>query len=65
MKKLIVAVAIVALPLIGGFDVSAAPINCPPGQEATKTGDWWDCVNNGGNENESDKDKNPNGHPRS
>jgi len=59
MKKLIVAIAIVAMPLVGAAGTSAAPINCPGSQVAThNAGDQWDCVNPGGNTNESDKEKN-------
>ncbi len=61
MKKFMLAVALVALPLFGSADVSAAPIKCPGSQVVThNAGDQWDCVNPGGNTNESDKEKNDN-----
>ncbi len=60
MKKALIAVAIVA-SLFAGGSASAAPINCPGSQVATHdAGDQWDCVNRGGNANESDKEKNDN-----
>lgn len=39
---------------------SAAPINCPGGQVATKTAGGWDCVNKGGNTSNAEDPKNPN-----
>lgn len=66
MKKLIIVGLFgisVALGSVGS--ANAAPINCPGAQVAEKTSDWWSCVNPAGNENESGKDKNPNGHPNS
>lgn len=39
---------------------AAAPIDCPPGQEATKTSDGWDCQNRGGNTSNAEDPKNPN-----
>lgn len=45
---------------VAGSTATAAPITCPPGQEATKTDDWWACVNGGGNESNAAETKNPN-----
>lgn len=39
---------------------SAAPIDCPGGQTATKTASGWDCVNRGGNPSNAEDPKNPN-----
>jgi hypothetical protein len=66
MKKLLIA-GLFALSVTFGAvaHADAAPINCPGAQVATKTGDWWSCVNPADHENESGKDKNPNGHPNS
>ena len=61
MKKFVVAIAIVALPLFGASSAQAAPITCPGSQVAThNAGDQWDCVNKAGNANESDQEKNAN-----
>jgi hypothetical protein len=49
--------------IAGSGGVVAAPIDCPGAQVATKTADFWSCVNPADHENESGKDKNPNGHP--
>ena len=57
---------LVALPLalgvsiIGAETASAAPIDCPGGQTATKTASGWDCVNKGGNTSNAEDPKNPN-----
>lgn len=45
---------------VGAGEASAAPIECPGGQVATKTADGWDCVNNGGNTSNAEDPKNPN-----
>jgi len=66
MKKLIIVGLFAAGVVFGwGGTASAAPITCPGAQVATKTGDWWSCVNPADHENESGADKNPNGNPNS
>jgi hypothetical protein len=53
--------AVLAAALVNANSTtSAAPINCPGGQVATKTASGWDCVNNGGNTSNAEDPKNPN-----
>ena len=43
--------SLVAVAFVGAAPANAAPITCPGGQTAEKTGPGtWDCVNNGGND---------------
>jgi hypothetical protein len=49
-----------ALGAVGATTASAAPIDCPGGQTATKLAGGWDCVNNGGNTSNAEDPKNPN-----
>jgi hypothetical protein len=49
-----------AIGFVNATMASAAPITCPAGQTVTKTAGGWDCVNNGGNTNNSENPKNPN-----
>jgi hypothetical protein len=61
MKKIILISTVAIAIGFGGATTSAAPITCPGSQVAThNAGDQWDCVNPGGNTNESDKEKNDN-----
>jgi hypothetical protein len=53
-------IAAFAMSVIGSGSVSAAPIDCPNGQTATKTASGWDCVNKGGNTSNAEDPKNPN-----
>jgi hypothetical protein len=60
-RKLAVIPAVLAIgALAAPASVSAAPIDCPGGQTATKTASGWDCVNNGGNTSNAENPKNPN-----
>lgn len=52
--------AFFAAGLVNTTAASAAPIECPGGQIATKTADGWDCVNRGGNTSNAEDPKNPN-----
>lgn len=52
--------AALAASLVNAGTASAAPIDCPNGQVATKTASGWDCVNNGGNPSNAEDPKNPN-----
>jgi hypothetical protein len=58
----IVAALMAALTLgvLSASTASAAPIDCPGGQTATKTASGWDCVNNAGNTSNAEDPKNPN-----
>ena len=49
-----------ALGAVGATTASAAPIDCPGGQTATKVSGGWDCVNKGGNPSNAEDPKNPN-----
>ena len=49
-KMGLVTAATFGLLLSGTGIASAAPIDCPGGQTATKVATGWDCVNNGGND---------------
>jgi hypothetical protein len=65
MRKKVAALAMTAgLAALGAaplaMEASAAPIDCPGGQTATKTASGWDCVNNGGNTSNAENPKNPN-----
>ncbi|HEX6237692.1 MAG TPA: hypothetical protein VFZ68_10890 [Acidimicrobiales bacterium] len=65
MRRRIIAF-IVALTAFLSFGIansgaaSAAPIDCPGGQTATKVDGGWDCVNRGGNTSNAEDPKNPN-----
>lgn len=59
-RLILVALAAAAAALFGAGTASAAPIDCPGGQTATKVADGWDCVNNGGNPSNAEDPKNPN-----
>jgi hypothetical protein len=60
-RKLAVIPAVLAIgALAAPASVSAAPIDCPGGQTATKTASGWDCVNRGGNTSNAEDPKNPN-----
>jgi hypothetical protein len=54
MKRALSAAAglsLIAVAFVGAAPANAAPITCPGGQSAEKTGPGeWDCVNNGGND---------------
>jgi hypothetical protein len=64
MKRLLIAACLAAAVAIGAAgSVGADPISCPDGQTATKTSDFWQCVNNGGNGDHSGDSSNPNGNP--
>jgi hypothetical protein len=67
MKTKIAAIVLgltIAATGIGiGGTVNAAPIECSGNQVATKTADFWACVNQGDNANESGDSNNPNGNP--
>lgn len=60
MRKLISSTAAAGLLLTAlAFTApaaSAAPINCPNGQQAQKVNGVWQCVNNGGNGNPNTED---------
>ena len=61
MKRIIAAIGLAGVLGLGFVSpASAAPINCPAGQTATKTASGWDCVNNGGNTSNAEDPKNPN-----
>lgn len=63
MKRFLVIGIIGASLALSASPSQAAPITCPGSQVAThNAGDQWDCVNKGGNANESDQEKNDN-HP--
>jgi hypothetical protein len=49
-----------ALGLVNAAPASAAPIECPGSQVATKTASGWDCVNKAGNPSNAENPKNPN-----
>jgi hypothetical protein len=49
-----------AVGVVGSATASAAPIECPGGQTATKVEGGWDCVNKGGNTSNAEDPKNPN-----
>ena len=56
----LVGAATVGLLLGTSGVASAAPIDCPSGQTATKSGDGWNCENRGGNTSNAEDPKNPN-----
>jgi hypothetical protein len=61
LRKLLAAgIAVAGLTVAAASTASAAPIECPGGQVATKTAGGWDCVNNGGNTSNAEDPKNPN-----
>jgi hypothetical protein len=61
VRRLIAAAVFAAGVMLGTMGTaSAAPIDCPGGQTATKTASGWDCVNNGGNTSNAEDPKNPN-----
>jgi hypothetical protein len=65
MKRKVIAGLFAGSMIVGGFGfgmstASAAPIDCPSGQTATKTADGWDCQNRGGNTSNAEDPKNPN-----
>lgn len=66
MRKRILSIVLAFLAFLAAALVnasstaSAAPINCPGGQVATKTASGWDCVNNWGNTSNAEDPKNPN-----
>ena len=65
MRKRIVAfvlaiLAFLTLGIASASTASAAPIDCPGGQTATKVDGGWDCVNKGGNTSNAENPKNPN-----
>jgi hypothetical protein len=53
-------IAALSLGIVTAGSASAAPIDCPGGQTATKTDSGWDCVNRGGNTSNAEDPKNPN-----
>lgn len=57
---LLLAALFAVLASVGVGTASAAPIECPGGQTATKVATGWDCVNNGGNSSNAEDPKNPN-----
>jgi len=59
VKASLVASATLGLLLSGTGIASAAPIDCPGGQVATKVAGGWDCMNRGGNTSNADDPKNP------
>jgi len=65
MRKLrVIAIAAGIAIGVGFFGQAAAdPISCPAGQTATKTDDFWSCVNSADHQNESGDSSNPNGNP--
>lgn len=60
VRRTVLAAAVVGATLLPLGISSAAPIDCPNGQTATKTSSGWDCVNNGGNTSNAEDPKNPN-----
>lgn len=61
VKRIIAAIGLGAVLGLGFVSpASAAPIDCPGGQTATKTDGGWDCVNRGGNTSNAEDPKNPN-----
>jgi hypothetical protein len=52
--------ALIAALFMTATPASAAPIDCPNGQTATKVSGGWDCVNKGGNSSNAEDPKNPN-----
>jgi hypothetical protein len=61
VRKALTVVAITgAAVVVPATASSAAPIDCPGGQTATKTASGWDCVNRGGNTSNAEDPKNPN-----
>jgi hypothetical protein len=64
MRRLLIAGLLAASLSLGfGAAATAAPVDCPPGQFAEKTDDFWTCANNGGNSGEAGDSRNPNGNP--
>jgi hypothetical protein len=59
-RAAVLVVIAFATLLLSANQASAAPIDCPGGQTATKTASGWDCVNNGGNTSNAENPKNPN-----
>ncbi|HEX6418651.1 MAG TPA: hypothetical protein VFZ77_09145 [Acidimicrobiales bacterium] len=57
---LVAAAAFATLGVVSSGAASAAPIDCPGGQTATKVDGGWDCVNRGGNTSNAEDPKNPN-----
>ncbi len=65
MRKRLLALAasvlaFLALGVVGSTTASAAPIECPGSQTATKVDGGWGCMNNGGNTSNAEDPKNPN-----
>jgi hypothetical protein len=62
MRKLLIVVALVAAGVgAGASPAYAAPIECPPGQEAVNPPEGgWVCRNGGGNDSNAEDPKNPN-----
>lgn len=65
MRKRIAAfvvgiLAVLTFGVVSTSTASAAPIDCPNGQTATKVAGGWDCVNRGGNTSNAEDPKNPN-----
>lgn len=60
VRRLIIGSAVVSGALLASaVPASAAPIECPGGQTATKVSGGWDCVNKGGNPSNAEDPKNP------
>jgi hypothetical protein len=57
---IVAATAVVSFGVVTSGAASAAPIDCPGGQTATKVDGGWDCINNGGNRSNAEDPKNPN-----
>jgi hypothetical protein len=60
MRKITALLGAIVVLGIAAAPASAAPIDCPGGQTATKTASGWDCVNRGGNDSNAENPKNPN-----
>ena len=60
MRKIIGLVGAIGVLGVAAAPATAAPIDCPSGQTATKTASGWDCVNKGGNTSNAEDPKNPN-----
>jgi hypothetical protein len=60
LQRGLVGAATVGLLLGMSGVASADPIDCPGGQESTKSGDGWNCQNKGGHTSNAEDPKNPN-----
>ena len=57
---IVATTAFVSFGVVSANAASAAPIDCPGGQTATKVDGGWDCENRGGNTSNAEDPKNPN-----